>query len=79
MIVLKRDLNQAKNGYLARSPELRVAAFGSTLELANRNLERLALLYLRPFERDGCLRQEVERARLTTEGDDLALEVRLAD
>lgn len=78
-IILKQDVNPAKNGYLVRSPQLRVAAYGSTLELARSNLERLAVLYLRPFERDGCLGREVELAGLNAETDDQVLVVRLCD
>jgi hypothetical protein len=78
-VVLKQVMNQAKNGYLVKSPELRIAAYGSTLDLATRNLERLALLYLRPFEREGSLETELSVAGLQTEPNDQGLSVRLAE
>lgn len=78
-VVLKPVVNQTKNGYLARSPELRLAAYGSTLDLATKNLERLTLLYLRPFERAGSLVDEVSAAGLRVEKSDQGLSVRLGE
>jgi len=78
-VVLKPVVNQAKNGYLVRSPELRIAAYGSTLDLASHNLERLALLYLRPFEREGCLREELAAAGLENDAGGGDLIVALAE
>lgn len=78
-IVLKHVVNQAKNGYLVRSPELRIAAYGSTLDLASRNLERLALLYLRPFEREGRLGDELAAAGLESDSREGDLVVTLAE
>jgi hypothetical protein len=74
-VVLKRTVNHAKNGYLVRSPELRLTAYGSSVELASLNMERLALQFLRPFERSGSLADELAAARLNTqpEADDLAV------
>jgi hypothetical protein len=78
-VVLKQVVNHAKNGYLVRSPQLGLAAYGSTLELASRNLERLALLYLRPFERERRLVEEIRLAGLHTETSDGELAVCLTD
>ena len=66
-VVLKHELNRVKNGYAARSPELGLTANGHSPEVARRNLERLVVLYLRPFERQGDLEREVADAHLQSE------------
>lgn len=66
-VVLKHELNRVKNGYVARSPELGLAANGHSPDIARRNLERLVALYLKPFERQGDLEREVEKAQLQSE------------
>lgn len=72
IIMLKHELNRVKNGYTARSPELRLAAYGATPEMALRNLEHMANCFLRPFERQGALDQEIAAARLEIEPDGAA-------
>ena len=74
-VVLKHEVNRAKNGYMARSPQLRLAAYGHSPEVARCNLERLVVLYLKPFERQGDLEKEVGKAQLQSEdsGSELAV------
>ena len=69
LVMLKHDLNRAKNGYMARSLELGLSAYGATPEMALRNLEHTANCFLRPFERQGSLREEIAAARLETDPD----------
>ena len=69
-IILKHEVERAKNGYLIRSPELHLASYGATLDLAIRNLERLATRYLSPFERAGSLQVEIEESGLLVEPSD---------
>jgi len=66
-VIIKHDLNRAKNGIAARSPELGVTAHGLTEEIARRNLEHLVVLFLRPFEREGILEEEVDALGLAVE------------
>lgn len=74
-VILKQELNRIKNGFSARTPSLRLRAHGASPELAARNLERTVLLYLRPFERAGTLKQELEAAGLEAHADDGELTV----
>lgn len=67
-LTLKPDVNRVKNGFSARIPSLRIAVHGHSPELAARNLERTVLLYLKPFERSGTLKQELEAAGLEVQG-----------
>jgi hypothetical protein len=67
--MLKHELNRAKNGYIARSAELGLSAYGASPEMARRNLERTAGCFLRPFERQGSLDQEIAAARLNSQPD----------
>ena len=69
-VVLKHEVNRVKNGYSARSPQLGLRAVGYSPETARLNLERMALLYLRPYEREGRLAEEVAAAQLESEGDE---------
>ena len=78
-VVLKHEVNRAKNGYMARSPQLRLAAYGHSPEVARCNLERLVVLYLRPFERQGDLEKEVEKAQLRSEDAGSELTVATVD
>jgi hypothetical protein len=78
-VVLKHDVNRIKNGFAARSPQLKVVAHGHSPEIARRNLERLVFLYLSPFQRRGILKEELEKARLEAEGTESDLTVVTAD
>lgn len=69
VIILKQELYQIKAGFAARSSELGLVAHGSSPELARRNLERTALLFLRPFERQGRLKEELQILGVRTEDD----------
>ena len=69
-VVLKHDVNRVKNGYSARSPQLGLRAVGYSPETAKLNLERMVLLYLKPFERQGRLDEEVAAAQLESEADE---------
>ena len=74
-IVLKHEVYRIKNGYAAHSPELRVTAHGYSPEVARKNLERIGLLFLRPFERQGTLGEEVKSLQLRVNGDEGELTV----
>jgi hypothetical protein len=78
-VVIKHQLNRVKNGIAARSPELGFAAHGLTEELARRNLEHLTVLFLRPFEREGILREEVRKLGLQIEESGTELTVVAVD
>jgi len=74
-VIIKHDLNRVKNGIAARSPELGLTAHGSTEEIARRNLEHLVALFLRPFERQGILEEEVRALGLVVEDSGAELSV----
>jgi predicted RNase H-like HicB family nuclease len=69
LLILKHETYQIKNGYAVRSPELKLAAHGATIELARRNLERTVELFLKPFERQGILDDKIQSLGLTVEPD----------
>ena len=73
--VIKHHLNRVKNGIAARSPELGLTAHGLTEELARRNLEHLVLPFLRPFERQGTLEEQIRTLGLLVEGSEGELTV----
>jgi hypothetical protein len=75
LVVLNHDVNRVKNGVAARSRDLGLSAHGQSPELARRNLERLVLLYLRPFQREGTLDQEIARAGLQADNEEPGLRV----
>ena len=75
LLILKPNLYQIKNGFAAHSPELGITAHGYSPEIARRNLERLALMFLRPFERQGKLMEEIQLLGIKTQGDGANLEV----
>lgn len=58
-IVLKQDVYQVKNGVASSIPELGLAAHGRSPELAEENLKRIVVCFLRPFEREGTLEDEI--------------------
>lgn len=66
-IIIKHEVNPIKNGYLARSKELKVAAQGYNEETAKANLERTVRVFLAPSQRTNCLLDEIRRAGLTVE------------
>jgi hypothetical protein len=70
-IVLKQDVNRIKNGFSARSRELRISAHGQGVQRRwlRGNLEHAALLLLRPFERTGRLEAELASVPLVVEDD----------
>lgn len=59
LIVLKRDLKPIKNGWSSESPALGIAAHGFSQDVADKNLERAARLFLTPFEREGTFDQRL--------------------
>jgi len=77
-IILKHNIYQIKNGYAACSPELRLTAHGYSPEVARSNLERVATLFFKPFERQGKLVEEVKLLGLRTESDGADLTVSTA-
>jgi hypothetical protein len=54
---------------------LGVTAHGLTEEIARRNLEHLVVLFLRPFEREGILEEEVDALGLAVENGEAELSV----
>lgn len=68
-VKLKHELYRVKSGFAAHSPELGLTAHGYSPETARRNLERVALFFFRPFERQGNLIEEVKLLGLKFEGD----------
>lgn len=74
-VVLKHRIYRVKNGYAAHSPEIGLTAHGYSPEVAKRNLERIGLLFLKPFERQGKLKEEIGLLGLTIEGDGTELAV----
>lgn len=79
LIILKQEIYQIKNGFAAHSPELGLTAHGYSPEVARRNLERVGLLFLKPFERAGNLKGEIQLLGLRIEGDTGELMVSTAD
>ena len=79
LIILKQEAYQVKNGYAARSPELKLTAHGSTIELARRNLERTVELFLKSFERQGILNDKVQSLGLKVEPNGANLVVQTAN
>lgn len=69
LIVLKHSVYPVKNGYAAHSPEIGLTAHGYSVEVARHNLERVALMFLRPFEREGRLHEEIGVLGLKVEDD----------
>ena len=74
-VVLNQSMKPIPAGFAAQGIELKVVAHGRTEEMARRNLERVTLSLLRPFERDGTLRDELRLAGIEIENDGLALTV----
>ena len=74
-IILKHKLYQIKNGFAAHSPELGLTAHGYSPEAAQHNLERIALLFLKPFERQGKIAEEVKLLGLQSKADGTELTV----
>lgn len=78
-IVLKHNMYPIKNGYAAHSPELGLTAHGYSPEVARRNLERIAVLFFRPFERQGILQQKIQLLGVETRENGRDLEVITGD
>ncbi len=78
-IVLKHNIYRIKNGYAAHSSELGLTAHGYSPEVARQNLERIGLLFLRPFERQGKLAEEIQLLGLTIQHDGEELAVSTSD
>lgn len=74
-IKLNRELKQIKNGWSSSSPVLRLAAHGHSEEVADKNLERAARLFLSPFQREGTLRTEAATLGLQVISDQGDLKV----
>ena len=68
-IILKHDIYPVKNGIAAHSPEIGLTAHGYSAEIAKLNLKRIAVMFLKPFERQGELENVIERLNLKTEKD----------
>ncbi len=75
LVVLKQTIYPIKNGFAAHSPELRLTAHGYSPEVARENLERIALLFLKPFERQGTLKEEIRFLGLKVNGEEGELAV----
>ncbi|MGD0780514.1 MAG: hypothetical protein ABR954_07050 [Dehalococcoidales bacterium] len=78
LVILKHETYQVKNGYAARSSELRLVAHGATIELAQRNLEKTVEFFLKPFERQGILNDKIRSLGLKVEPDGANLVIKTA-
>lgn len=78
-IILRQETYRIKNGFAARSPELKLTAHGYSPEVAKANLERVAFLFFRSFERASRLQQEIELLGIEAYGDNLGLSVVIKD
>ena len=78
-IILKHDVYRVKNGFAAHSSALGLTAHGYSPEIARRNLERIALLFFKPFERQGKLTEEVRLLGLKMETDGTELTISAID
>ncbi len=76
LVIIKRETYQVKNGFAVRSPELRLAAHGASIELAQLNLEKTVEFFLKPFERQGILNDKIQSLGLTVEpnGENLVVQ-----
>jgi len=68
-IVLNHEEYQIKNGFAVSSKEIGLTAHGHSLEVAKINLERTAVMFLKPFEREGSLDDMVKKMKLNVERD----------
>ncbi len=69
IVVLKHSVYPIKNGYAAHSPEIGLTAHGYSVDVARVNLERMGLMFLRPFEREGKLQEEINALGLKVEDE----------
>ena len=74
-VILKHSMYRVKNGFAAHSPELGLTAHGYSPEVAQRNLERIGLLFFKPFERQGKVSEEVKLLGLQSKADGTELTV----
>ena len=65
-IILKPEVYSIKNGVAAHSPEIGLTTHGHSEEIAKLNLEKTAVMFLKPFEREGQLKDAIKRMKLTT-------------
>jgi len=79
LVVLNHHVNRVIYGFAARASDLGLSAHGPSPDLARRNLERLVELYLQPFQREGTLNEEIQRAGLQVDDDGPSLRVAVAD
>lgn len=75
LVVLKQETYRVKNGFAARSPELKLAAHGISPEIARRNLEDTVLSMLKPLERQGNLPDMIRSMGLTVKSEEGELAV----
>lgn len=75
LVVLKQEVYHIKNGFAAHSPELGITAHGYSPEVARCNLERAALMFLKPFERQGKLVEEIQLLGVKIKDDGAGLKV----
>jgi len=68
-IVLNHEEYQIKNGFASSSREIGLTAHGYSLDVAKINLERTAVMFLKPFEREGNLDDMVKKLKLNVERD----------
>lgn len=81
-IVLKHEEYQVKNGFASGIPALKLAAHGRSPELAEQNLKRIVLCFLKPFEREGTLENEIrvlETRGIKVERNDSGLNIIIAN
>lgn len=77
-VILNHAIKPIKGGFCAESAG-KFVSHGRSPELARRALERTALAFLSPFERDGTLADELGLAGLQVEDDGAGLSVALVE
>ena len=74
-LLIGHEVYPIKNGWAARSPQLKLTAHGFSKETARLNLERGVKLFLRPFQREGTLEAEIASMGLTVNRDGVEQEI----
>ena len=69
-IIIKHSTYRVKNGFAAHSPQIGLTAHGHSPEIARKNLENAAVMFMRPFQRDATLEDALNRMKVRVEGGD---------
>ena len=69
-VILKHSTYRIKNGFAVHSPEIGLTAHGYSPEIAEMNLERMVVMFMQPFRREGTLKDAINRMKIRTDGSD---------